>query len=63
LRASGRHAAVDGIAPGKGWTRLFNGKDLSGLKVRFRSLDKDADPAKTFGVKDGSLATPAARSV
>lgn len=36
-------------------TLLFNGKDLSGLKVQFKDADKDADPAKTFTVKDGAL--------
>lgn len=38
-----------------GWTPLFNGKDLTGLKVHFKDADKDADPAKTFSVKDGAL--------
>jgi len=37
------------------WTPLFNGKDLTGLKVHFKDADKDADPAKTFTVKDGAL--------
>ena len=40
---------------GDGWTPLFNGKDLTGLKVQFKDGDKDADPAKTFTVKDGAL--------
>lgn len=39
----------------EGWTPLFNGKDLSGLKVKFKDADRDADPAKTFSVKDGAL--------
>jgi hypothetical protein len=39
----------------EGWTRLFNGKDLTGLKVQFKDADKGADPAKAFSVKDGSL--------
>ena len=39
----------------EGWTPLFNGKDLTGLKVKFKDADKDADPAKTFVVKDGVL--------
>jgi hypothetical protein len=38
-----------------GWTPVFNGKDLTGLKVQFKDTDKDADPAKTFTVKDGAL--------
>ena len=37
------------------WTPLFNGKDLTGLKVQFKDTDKDADPARTFTVKDGAL--------
>src|SRR5262245_49016855 len=37
------------------WSPLFNGKDLTGLKVHFKDADKDADPAKTFTVKDGAL--------
>lgn len=36
-------------------TPLFNGKDLTGLKVQFKDADKDADPAKTFTVKEGAL--------
>jgi Domain of Unknown Function (DUF1080) len=36
-------------------TPLFNGKDLTGLKVQFKDADKGADPAKTFTVKDGAL--------
>jgi hypothetical protein len=34
---------------------LFNGKDLTGLKTQFVDKAKDADPAKTFSVKDGVL--------
>lgn len=37
------------------WTPLFNGKDLTGLAVQFKDADKEADPAKTFSVKDGAL--------
>jgi Domain of Unknown Function (DUF1080) len=37
------------------WAPLFNGKDLTGLKVHFKDADKDADPARTFSVKDGAL--------
>jgi hypothetical protein len=36
-------------------TLLFNGRDLTGWKVVFRDKEKDADPAKTFSVKDGAL--------
>jgi len=36
-------------------TPLFNGKDLTGLKVQFNPADKDAAPAKTFTVKEGAL--------
>jgi hypothetical protein len=38
-----------------GWTPIFNGKDLTGLKVQFKDGDKGADPARTFTVKDGAL--------
>ena len=38
-----------------GFTPLFNGADLKGLKVQFEDKDKDADPAKSFLVKDGAL--------
>jgi hypothetical protein len=37
------------------WTPIFNGKDLTGLKVQFRDKEKDADPAKTFTVKEEAL--------
>jgi hypothetical protein len=37
------------------WTPIFNGKDLTGLKVQFGPKDKDADPAKTFTVKEEAL--------
>src|SRR5262245_11939603 len=37
------------------WKHLFNGKDLTGLKVQFEDKDKDADPAKTFTVKEEAL--------
>ena len=42
-------------ADADGGTPLFNGKDLTGLKVHFKDADKNADPAKTFTVKDGAL--------
>src|SRR4051794_23049806 len=38
-----------------GWTPLFNGTDLKGLKLQFSDKDKDADPAKTLSVKEGVL--------
>ncbi|HET6201714.1 MAG TPA: DUF1080 domain-containing protein [Planctomycetota bacterium] len=37
----------------KGFVPLFNGKDLAGFKFHFG--EKDADPAKTFSVKDGAI--------
>jgi hypothetical protein len=37
------------------WEPLFNGKDLTGWKVQFNDKAKDADPAKTFTVKEGVL--------
>jgi len=47
------------LAPGadkdEGSTPLFNGKDLTGLKVQFKDADKGADPAKTFSVSGGVL--------
>jgi len=49
LASSALRAADDGFTP------LFNGKDLTGWKVQFKDADKDADPAKTFTVKDGAL--------
>lgn len=51
LLASGALAADKG----EGWTPLFNGRDLTGLKVQFKNADKGADPARTFSVKDGAL--------
>ncbi len=39
-----------------GWIKLFNGKDLSGWSVYLNPKTKDADPAKTFSVKDGIIA-------
>jgi hypothetical protein len=38
-----------------GWTALFNGRDLTGWKVHFKDADKDADPTKTFTVKEGVM--------
>jgi hypothetical protein len=35
--------------------KLFNGKDLTGWKVFLNPKAKDADPARTFTVKDGIL--------
>ena len=37
------------------WVSLFNCKDLTGLKVHFKDENKDADPKKTFTVKDEAL--------
>lgn len=36
-------------------TLLFNGRDLTGLKVQFNEKDKGSDPTKTFTVKEGVL--------
>lgn len=36
-------------------TTLFNGKDLTGLKVQFKDADQNASPGNTFSVKDGAL--------
>ena len=48
--------AISGACADDGdWKPLFNGKDLTGLKVHFKDENKDADPAKTFGVKDSAL--------
>ena len=38
----------------KGFTPIFNGKDLAGIKFQLES--KEADPAKTFSVKGGMIA-------
>jgi hypothetical protein len=51
-------AALAAFAPqsahaGEGFTPLFNGKDLTGWK--FFLADKNADPEKTFVVKDGQI--------
>jgi Domain of Unknown Function (DUF1080) len=48
LAASRSGAADDG-------TPLLNGRDLTGWKVVFRDKEKDADPARTFTVRDGAL--------
>ena len=53
LAAPAGHAADKETAAG--WTPLFNGRDLTGLKVHFNDKDKGADPAKTFTVKDEAL--------
>lgn len=37
----------------KGFKPLFNGKDFSGIKFHLES--KEADPAKTFSAKDGTI--------
>ena len=49
LTVSGTRAADDG------WTPLFNGKDLKGLKVQFNDKDKGAEPEKTFTIKEEAL--------
>lgn len=48
-------AAPAGTAPQddeKGFVPLFNGKDFSGIKFHLRG---NADPSKTFSVKDGMI--------
>lgn len=52
LFALASSGGVRGQEPG--WTKLFNGKDLSGWKV-FLDPKKQADPAKIFTVKDGVI--------
>lgn len=39
----------------EGFTDLFNGRDLSGWKTRLDPKAKDADPARTWTVKDGII--------
>ncbi|MCI0684712.1 MAG: DUF1080 domain-containing protein [Gemmataceae bacterium] len=41
---------------GEGWKDLFNGKNLKGWKFFLNA--KDADPAKSFIVKDGEIQVP-----
>lgn len=38
-----------------GFTKLFNGKDLTGWKFHLDAKAKDADPAKTWSVHDGAI--------
>jgi hypothetical protein len=47
--------AVHSAQAGEGFKPLFNGKDLTGWKFFFDPKAKDADPAKTFVVKDGQI--------
>ena len=47
-------AALPTRAGEAGWTKLFNGKDLTGWKV-FLDPKKQADPDKIFTVKDGII--------
>src|SRR6266481_2695357 len=39
----------------EGFTDLFNGKDFTGWKMFLSPKAKDADPAKTWSVKDGMI--------
>jgi hypothetical protein len=40
---------------GTGWTSLFNGKDLSGWKVKISGYELGDNYAETFSVKDGVI--------
>jgi hypothetical protein len=48
-------AALPTHAGEDGWTKLFNGKDLTGWKVFLDPKKKGADPDKIFTVKDGVI--------
>ena len=39
----------------EGWISLFDGQSLKGWKAVFVPKDKDADPAKSFVIEDGTL--------
>jgi hypothetical protein len=47
--------AAEDPADSTGFTRLFNGKDLSGFKTFLDSKASDADPARTWTVEDGAI--------
>jgi hypothetical protein len=49
-------AAQAGQADEKGFTPLFNGKDLTGWKIVLK--DPKADPSGSFVVKDGEIQVP-----
>jgi hypothetical protein len=52
--AVGAPAAAEDKAPAEeGFVPLFNGKDMKNLKTFLK--DKDADPAKTWSVKEGAV--------
>ncbi|GEM_PF-158099 len=51
-------AAPKATAAGDGFTHLFNGKNLDGWKTFLDPKAKDADPAKSFIVKDGEVQVP-----
>jgi len=55
IQGGGRIVAVLAGNDDKGWTKLFNGKNLDGLKFFLDPKAKDADPENTFVVKDGVL--------
>lgn len=46
------------VAGGDGFKELFNGKNLDGWKTFLDPKAKDADPAKSFIVKDGEIQVP-----
>ena len=53
LAAPAAPVAAGGKSDRPGFVKLFNGKDLTGWKAVL--TDKNADPAKTFVVKDGEI--------
>ena len=48
-------ASVSAQQDGKGWRPLFNGKDLTGWKVKIRGYELGDNHADTFRVEDGLL--------
>src|SRR5690242_10769196 len=48
-------AAIAADDKSEGFTDLFNGRDLSGWKTFLDPKAKNADPAKTWTVKDGII--------
>ncbi|MVT10491.1 3-keto-disaccharide hydrolase [Chitinophaga tropicalis] len=43
------------MKPGKGWIRLFNGKDLTGWDIKIKGHDLNNNYGNTFRVEDGLL--------
>jgi len=54
LLAASASWAADAAAPGE-WIPLFNGKDLSGWKVKIRGYELGDNHADTFRVEDGVM--------